>query len=197
MPDDGGYVPCCWCFGGSVDFLPIKKTLYCTWGSWSGELVWNNTITEFQPGPIYNAWSGIAEVEVDRWSYNPYTSKCDGPSKVTVPMVVTLMCFDGRMGGQTITANVPALDFGACCIQPDPQTGSEHKQWIGWCAGFNISKYKDHVSCADSFSVSLDISPSCIRMMSGEQCHFDGPNWMAWLWPIGDVMSSTAYVSEV
>jgi len=100
----GDYVDCCICSWDLITtlftysprlYLPIKKTLYCTWGRWAGYLYWDTQPDPTVPTALWhNVWSGIETIHFDHWpSYDGYGNCVRGPGDH--PVLVTLGCQGG------------------------------------------------------------------------------------------------------
>lgn len=104
LPVSTDYDDCCLCPGGTdlvgdpIAYLPVAKTLYCTWGGWTGELIkYGNPDLDGVCVPGANTyrpyWAGIASVDCDRVDYaDPYTGECIDSGSGSVRVLVLMDC---------------------------------------------------------------------------------------------------------
>lgn len=108
VPSPGGdYVDCCICTYDrpltiatydTLKYLPIKTTLYLTWGRWAGYLYWDTEPDPTVPSSIWhNAWSGIVSVHFDNWPIRDGYGNCTTTSG-DYPVLMVLNCNSG-LGG--------------------------------------------------------------------------------------------------
>lgn len=188
------YVACCICDGYThsnfFDFrkpyLPIPRTLYCTWGSWAGNLVWNNTSlpTWFVPsGTLYNMWSGVATIPFKYRTEGAY-GYCD-PTEydTTAECVVTFTCnaqvswivrarpCAGYWGCMELNESLPAMNFGG--------------------TAFSAFHPGAALTCGPEFSAVFPF----LSNWTNDPPISDQP-WYLWCHNVCDLQTSNCYISE-
>jgi len=165
----GDYVDCCICswdlaytlFTYSPRlYLPIKKTLYCTWGRWAGNLYWDTQPDPSAPSVVWhNVWSGIQTIHFDRWpSYDGYGNCVRGPADR--PAIVTLGCGGG-----------PSVWIYYEAVRP-PVT----PYWLGVLQAANSTGIYPVVDCDGGFSLTADTALGGGAYVCGDP--FDPPDDM-------------------
>ncbi len=188
------YVACCICtgvfraYGGTIlPYLPIPKTLYCTWGSWAGNLIWRNpSIPSWAAGNIFvsdpNSWRGIATIPFNYRVAGLY-GQCD-PTILTgtAEAVVAFTC-NGWAGWAVRTK--PCAGYWGC-LELDESVETFVAGGSAYCRIPNVC-----YGCDGEFSATLTSDPNWVNVPPIS----DQP-WYLWCHNVCDLQTSNCYISE-
>jgi hypothetical protein len=188
------YVACCLCTGvfranggGLLPYLPIPRTLYCTWGSWAGNLIWQNPSLPswFTGGAcVYfpNSWSGVATIPF-RYRVEGSYGYCDPTIfDTTAECVVNFNCFG--YAGAAVRARPCAGTYG--CMELNETLGTCFGVSGAYCRIPNVC-----YGCDGEFSATLTTEPSWVDVPPTS----DQP-WYLWCHNVSDLQTSSCYISE-
>ncbi len=184
------YVACCICTGvfrangGTIlPYLPIPKTLYCTWGSWAGDLIWQNPSLPawFTGGAcayIPQSWSGVATIPFNYRTDNAYGYCNPTILDTTAECVVSFNC-----NGYAFWY-VRAAQKNQCCLELD-ETQSQCAGGGAYCRIPNVC-----YGCEGEFTAVLTGDPN----WTTAPC-IGGP-YSIWGHNVCDLQTSDCYISE-
>jgi hypothetical protein len=182
------YVACCICTGqpylglwaGNPKYLPIPKTLYCTWGSWAGSLIWNNPSLPSWISSGANLWSGIATIPFKYRTCDAYGYCNPTILDTTAECWVAFNCYGYA------TWLVRAIMTCQCCMELDETQDQSGGGYV------NCGLPLGHCfTCDGEFSAVLDspaanwIDAPCI-----------GPVSYVWGHNVCDLQISNCYITE-
>lgn len=185
------YVGCCICTGVpnsgyTKPYLPIPRTLYCTWGSWAGNLIWHNpSLPSWFTGGgcayVPDSWFGVATIPFKYRTDDAYGYCYPLIYDTTAECVVAFNCFGYA------SWSVRAVQKNQCCLELD-ETQDQ-------CAGGTIACYGipfGHCfTCGESFAAALD-GPT--RNWIDAPCF--GSPVTVWGHNVCDLQTSNCYITE-
>lgn len=187
------YVACCICTGvfrangGTIlPYLPIPKTLYCTWGSWAGDLIWQNpSLPAWFTGGSFaydpNSWAGVTTIPFQKRAVDGYGNCIPTIIDTTAECVVTFNC-QGQAGW-----SVRASNTGGCCLELDESPSFYPGGGGGaYCRIPNVC-----YGCDGEFSATLTADPNWSDVPGG--C---SPGVYLWSHNVCDLQTSDCYISE-
>jgi len=186
------YVACCICTGqpnlglwpGNPKYLPIPRTLYCTWGSWSGNLIWDNPspVAWMPAGYQHFLWSGVATIPFNYRVEGPYY-ECDPTILAgTAECVVSFSCYG--FAGWSVRAKLCVGTYG--CLELYESQSYMTPGGAAYCRSRNAC-----YGCDGEFSAVLTGDPNWVNVPPIS----DQP-WYLWCHNVCDLQTSNCYISE-
>jgi len=186
------YVGCCICYrdrfgiANPKAYLPIPRTLFCTWGSWTGTLIWQNpSLPSWFTGGgcayVPDSWMGVATIPFKYRRVGPY-GDCD-PTLIdtAAECVVAFGCYGYAQWA------VRAVNTGACCLELD-ETQDSCAGGFCYCSGLPFGHC---FTCEGEFSAALDGPTGWASVPFG--CSF-GVN--LWSHNVCNLQTSNCYITE-